>query len=697
MNTIETFLESKANSTGRFVVEIEGQTSFQSECLIRFIFLDIGTPSPKQTIFLPNYTATLKKANTPDASIFFKPDTPDMPSFSLKNPDMHLLNLWMNFIVNTKAMQKELLNLILAGDPIKFEEPMTICLNNDDQQIPFFVKIEDQKLILEDLVTHEKKMERNITKRTRLYLNKLGEMPSLRIQESTGDPQIYRLNAASYNSLQMWYLAFIMTINSIEEKESQELNHVSVDYITQSPPKSMSMNEIHNNNTTQKTKVNKEKSTENIQQLKQEQQKLQQNSTKGQNVEEKNIELLRQDAIKLEEKLKQQFQNYKKKISKRVVIDEPILEKIDSETVVKNYHIENQDINEITKSYTFSLDEKKKGLNPDDLQKIVKTSLNDPFNKFQRFSPQIVYDQIMIPDVEYDPCDPVYFEQLYQNSSKNDCFLLICAIIYNGFLGNSLSDFYNVTKLPGETKISEVAKILQTLEDQIFDIFLNDERINYYYSPDSLVRDKKMIRILYDSKKEFENPGVLPPEIPFNFPHRPIQNFLHWYYNSHYKLSINMLDYNQSFIELVKCIYSFFLHYNKSQQVYSFFKEICLKMGPVSMVTGPWSVFRSEKNQKSGTDEFPIFLEFWTQSLKEDKLTYNFASIYSYNDIIENHYYACSHVRSSDIASKVASFLFAFEKMNLSNNEISSQKDEATGITFGKGLWKELVENIKIK
>ena len=79
-------------------------------------------------------------------------------------------------------------------------------------------------------------------------------------------------------------------------------------------------------------------------------------------------------------------------------------------------------------------------------------------------------------------------------------------------------------------------------------------------------------------------------------------------------------------------------------------------------------------------------------------MTYNFASIYSHIDVIKNHYHACSHVRSSDIASKVASYLMAFERMSVSNSiEVTAQNEVNIGIGFGKGLWKEIVGNIKIK
>ena len=583
-----------------------------------------------------------------------------------------MLNSWINFAINTKPLLDEMMKIV-SNQPIEFEEPMTVSIgefgkNKLNDPALFFVKLSNEMLTFDDLVAHKRVYEVYLSDRTRFTLNHLGEKPYVLITDSTSNKE-FQLEVTSYDSLRLWYLALTVSKKVAVDKQKATLDSFAVEEVKSQPKPE------NGSNSDESDQPNTDALPSKSPAIKITSDTPSQMTNKVIEKEKERSNELKREAMELEKELRSKLATYKRTFPKCVAKPEPELTPFDfgkyDEPVEK----------EVPKVAP----QRKSPLSEGELKKLVSSRVCNPSVNFSRFAPQICLPKVDIPNVDYNPKTEIAFEEVYKESSRTDAFLLLCAIVYNGFIGNSLSDFYGVARLPGESIQAEAAKIVQTHEAALFNVFLDNPYIEDMYSADSLARDHDMIARIASIPKEFENPGVFPTPPPFCFAHRPLERFANWFYDMHYLFSLHVLDPASAIMSLTQCLYSFFTHYIAPGQVIGFFKEVASKMGASSIV-GPWANIKNAAN----SDEWNSFVRFWVESFKDGKLLQNFVAIYSCKDIIAKYYNPCSHVRSSYHASSVASYLCAFEKMGIPANIDFVFKNE------GKSIGKSLLQLVGI-
>lgn len=646
MKTIKEFL-SQTNSAADFEYSSNGSKPAPCKCAIQFVFLEMTMNKNKQVVFLPDFVPAITKNKGEKNSLVFSPAGTIHPPFKLSAQDEHVIMLWLNFTVNTRLLLDEMIKIITDAK-IEASDSL-IVYEESDMGMHCTVSLSGNQISYTQFGGNNVSKVYQISQKSQFYLSKFGERPYIIIKESDNTSQ-FKIGFESLEDVKVWYLAFvaIKQIYMNKQKEAADSLKQNLKQAEVTKPKISLQIEQQQ---VQQPQPPKEETVEQKQQPK----------------EDPTIKY-KQEAEELKEKLQAKLQNYKRSFPKPKTEKEPELDEID----VSQYERPN-----LEKPVRKEVVHKRKPLNEEELQNLAMERLKMPEVYFTRFAPNLVLQKVEVPDINYNPDTEVSFEQSFINADPTTAFLLVCSIVYNCFIGESLSDFFGVPKIPGESLQNEAAKIVTTLDNDIFKILLENKKLKDNYLPASLARDEDLLVRLQQMKKELINPGEFPSPPPFTFQHRPLQSIVFWFFDSLYLKSLKKLSAATAIDELSKHLVAFFSHYLLSRKVTDPLKEIANKMGPTALLSSSWTLIR---NLSSNSDDNAIFYRFWAESFKEGRLLSNFTTIFQYKDTIEKFYDPCSHVRCGEITSQVAGYLQAFEKFELPIDfEISTEGDKSIG------------------
>jgi len=619
MELIQQFL-GNTSSTGRFTIEVDGGNPFGSKCSIRFVFVEIGSPSTRYMFFLPDYEPSLMPgdANNP-YTLKFVPINNNTKPFVLKTEDESLLKIWYHYAKHSQDLLDEMLKMAM-GTSVLYEEVLFVSFSATKSSNIYKVRLENTSILfIED--SGKAIIEKQITSRTRFLITYSNNSIGFKIHDSNSDDYI-TFDTCSFDSIKIWYLSLSITRSTVEANERLTISAICEDIEPEPEPEKVIIEQKENTNEL-------EKATQS-----------------------------------LELKLNDQLKKYKKQFSQMDPIPEPTLEIIDKSKYSHNIELP-------------KLPERKpvKKMTQDQLSALVKTRLSNPVACFTKYSPLFFNTSLEIPKYAYDNNSQETFKNNYINSNQTDCFLMLCSLVLNGFIGESLSGFYGVDKIPNEDRIREASRIVQTLQTSVLNMILSSHELSSFYSPDSIAMDTELIKSLLNANKLIDHPGDLPKELRYMFPHKPMELLNRWFYDASYANSIQKLVPQKVFFEFIYCIEAVFAHFLVGCDVYTFAHSVANSMGPLNIV-GNWSIIRTASDRNA-------WIQFWHASLKDRKLSSNFVSMISNSELIMSHYLRCSLIRSFNDVQIIVGFLSALEtfsvqwnfEINYENNEKSLTKN----------------------
>ncbi|EAY06478.1 hypothetical protein TVAG_149640 [Trichomonas vaginalis G3] len=659
MNFIKEFL-AQSNSSADVDFSFQPGKSIPSKCVIQFVFLVITHNKKTQLAFLPDYVPALQKGKLEKKSLMFTPAGTNVQSFTLTSVDDHLLILWLNFTVNAKPLLDEMIKII---DNQKIETKINALIVDKNNEKPVQCEI----VLNHDLISYTPlnggkiTTSYQITKKSVFLLNKFEEDPYILVKECDNTSQ-FKIILPDIEFLKHWFLSLIairqITINN-EKKALSNLKRSLQQTEVTAPKIPIKIEQPQ-------PEIKKEPSIDTLKEAEQKKEAI--------------MQKYKQEAEDLKQNLQQKLANYKRSFPKPKKEEEPELDAID---------LSKYERPKLEKPPRKEVIHKRKPLDEEQLQNLAMERLNSPEIYFSRFSPSLNLQKVEIPDISYNPNTEVSFEESYINADPTTAFLLVCAVVYNSFIGESLSDFFKVPRIPGETMQSEAAKIVTTLDNDVFRVLLENKGIDDVYLPSSFARDTELIIRMQSMKKELANPGEFPSPAPFTFSHRPLQSIVFWFFDANYLHSLSKLSASTAIADLSKNLLSYFKHYLLTDKVSTILREVAVKIGPAAMLSGSWNGVRNIV--ATDCDDSVVVYKFWAESYKEGKLSANFIQIFQYKDILEKFYDPCSHVRCGSIASQIAGYLQAFEKFELPINfEISNENEK--GILRLENLFR-LVRN----
>ena len=616
MEFITQFLSS-VNSSGAFMINIDGDNQFGAKCIIRSCFIEIGYPNTRYVFFLPDYVGILEESSKNKVGcLHFEPINRTTKSFTLSTSDTQILSIWHYFSANSRDLFDEMIKLSI-GSPILLSEVFGVFGNHPNlSKNPqgLLVKIENNVLYFYEHKNNSLIFELLIHSQLNIVIESNKSSISLKINDFNLNYEIF-LGNVLFETIEKWYLSLYICKENNSKKDQDIINEIC-NSVSDIDIKINDSNDLESEN----------------------------------NLNIKNIE----------EKLEKDLKNYQNNFFQPLPIPEPELEKIDKTQFLPSKFILPSPI--INQSFT--------EISKDHLMNLISDRFTNPISNFTFYNQNINNSLISIPNLNYNKDSLKKIENYYKNSNDIDSFILLCSIILNGFKGDSLSFFFDVEPLPGESIQFEVTKITQIHLTNIFNILLSKKDLNLYYNIDSIVLDKELLINLSKISKNLENPGILSDNLPYMFSHQPLKLFISWYFDTIYLIKINKLDFKNCILLLSYNFYQLFSnHLIENNNPIIFLRLISSKMfGPIRFV-GNWQyLWGNLENEKNWNN-------FWVYTFKEKKLLQTFLNIFQYPDLIMENYDDCAMIRSSSVLSEIIKFLTNFESL-LSSIDINIKIDQ---------------------
>ena len=248
------------------------------------------------------------------------------------------------------------------------------------------------------------------------------------------------------------------------------------------------------------------------------------------------------------------------------------------------------------------------------------------------------------------------------NSSPQETFILLMALIKNGFNGSSISKCFNVPKKAEDGPIAELRTIIDTHKTKIIDFFLqNENNILEFYSLSALCYDFDLLRTIKQANKEIEYPQQLPDQLPFRFEHKPDKSLMHWLFTVLYDSKVVLSDVRLYIYQLSQCLLTFFSHYLKENKTIEEFFQLVMSSSSSSVF---WNLLK--KTDQWNSSWFMV----WLRLYKDGNLLAAFRDIFSANnrENINNVYEDCSCVKDENAINLVYFCISAFMELKIPAN-----------------------------
>ncbi|OHT04717.1 hypothetical protein TRFO_06133 [Tritrichomonas foetus] len=634
MDTIRQFLRS-TNASAKFTVLSDGKESSPTTCTIKFLFIEIGTPSVRGFFFMPDYTPSLDPAKK---TITFTPIGENAMPITFRNPNEQILNNWLQFASNSPDSLKSFVEMIPDTD-LSYEQNLGI------ESHPYIVKI-SKDFVFSITDSNKTLIEYRLTPRTHIALPKIDDNPRIGLYESISPETISWTLIPDLPSIFDWVLLLKCCIHFLEKQE-QEFDDIEIEVTSipiddspasslsshMTPPQSSSITSISsfgNNFSSHHDRVSPPRSR-----------RL---SCDIQTINQISLEIKKQ-----KDELKSKASKYKKSINVSEAIPEPEIEP----PVITNYRRLKNKQYEVVK---FTKPEKMKY---DELLTIIEPNLKNPQIEYKRYIPDYVPYNYIGSSMEYTENCPETFEEVFKSSDPKQTLVLLCSILANGFIGPSISDVYKIPKQA--SRIYDLQTVWKTHGNNTFDMMLELTEIEKYYEPWAIIYDRNLLKRLKDLNKPFEEMFPFPENLPFQYPLVPIEAFNQWFYNLLYDLKMENINSQMVIFEMSQLLWGFFNHYLINENIQGFFKEILSKVGASSFLS-PWSFLRNQ------TDFYNNWVSFWVTSFKEGKLVPNFTEFLRQTQVIYKFYSKCAAIRNRHWVKSIVEMLHFVSMLNLPTN-----------------------------
>ena len=688
--------------------------------VIRFLFIEVGLPFIRCIIFLPEYGAAKDLSKKKGGEIKLIPFRSDIPQYRISSNNSEAINIIFN-IASTATMNLTSYSNILIQKPLIIDQLLIAFYPNDPFPLPVTIHLENSILKVYSETDKKLKGEIIIKNKTVFHIPEFKAHPKFGLNDQKGN--IIWFSVPNFVDVESWFIIIKTLQYKILYENQKALIGLKIEKVndnnqTEYETNSQNSNNINNNNN-ENNKITFNQSNNSVnnnynkiedftddepydesQQLEikiidrkkdlDEALKIQQKNDmekyEKEMINKKNLEKekKKQEIEKQKKKLEAQLDKFSKKPNKSTKklqnlpeLQYPVLPQI----LTNSNNNLSSDINELYEKMInsasfndlktmilerltnpqFSIDhyvteQKNQKPQQQETPKFMKNSssaslLASMSNEFKPLD--IKFD--------YNPLSPHSFITKYMNSTPEQTFILLMALIKNGFNGSSISKCFYVPKKAEDGPIAELRTIIDTCKTNIFDYFLqNKNNILESYSLSALCYDFDLLKQIKQLNKEIKYPERLPDSLPFRFEHKPAKSFMHWLFTVLYESRVGLSDVRVYIYQLSQCLQTFFSHYIKEPEtVENFFQQIIAQSS-----TSYWITLKKAEQWSSS------WFLLWLQLYKNGNLINAFKDIVNTNniEIINEIYEDCSCVRDINAINAVYKCLYTFLELKIPAN-----------------------------
>ena len=682
-------------------VSIDNGPKQDFHIILRFVFIEVGQPFVRCVIFLPEYGAARNLSKKKENEISLLPFTSNLPKYTISSEDPEVMNIIFN-LASTATMSLSQFNILLAKNPITLDRLLIAQFPKDPFPIPITVHLENGILKIFSETDKKEKTSITISNSTIFHIPPFKSHPQFGLTE-TPDSVIW-FSVPTFQDVEQWYIIIkslqqkihidnqkgILSLKienlskkkekkeeNIKEKEKQ-INEIEVKE-KESVPKTIKL-EIKSENV-QKTEEKEEVENQNLNNDLNKEAFAKENDAQTQ---EENIQIVEEIENSIREKKKEKIEKQKQEVEK---LNNVFKAKLQKYTYKRVKNTQTQKEPELTyptqiqispllsnSKEEFTQLSKKCDITSEhqynDLTTMIFERLVSPHVSMEHYISS--QNQILIGmspftplDIKFDynPLSEHSFITKYLNSSPEETFILLMALIKNGFIGSSISKCFCVPKKAEDGPIAELRTIISTHKTKIFDFFLqNENNILENYSHSALCYDFDLLRQIKQSNKELKYPEQLPDVLPFRFEHKPEKSIMHWLFTVLYDSQVGLSDVRLYIYKLSQCLQTFFSHYLKANKtIEDFFQQI---MSTSSSSSHFWTILKKSDQWSSS------WFMLWLQLYKNGNLIQAFKDIFCVNhhEIINEIYEDCSCVKDIKSINVVYTCLYSFMQLRIPAN-----------------------------
>lgn len=612
-------LVNQSNTEADFKLAYGKMQPFNVKCIMHFIFIELRTNDVIGYIYLPDYGPAIDAGNK---SIILTPLGYRHDHFLLINQKEGILNNWLQYAGAAKPSLDQMIDLALSDN---YE------LNVEDEAEGFKIKMVDFKfqhflgdnLIFETMITPKKYFHLSLPK------------DPLAIGFSEKDLKETKWIPMPKSKILSWFFLLKIWQEKAIRQQHNKFSNIVITSVEPEPenepdqePEPIAPEEEPTLATNKKAtikydRVNKPK--------KRHASKLYDDSLSNEEVQT-SVEAVTRD-------LKQKLANYKKTVNISQPEAIPQICKLDrAKFTSKNTKV--LELKEIPPP---------KVLTQDEIKNLLLSRMNNTCINYRRYISNFKYENTIYIDLGYDPYAPESFLFQYQASEPQKTYILLCALIRNGFIGPSFSKFYGITQ-HSTTKIAELMTIIDKFGNGVYDYIINSNDVGNNYMPSAFCRDLEYLKILKHLNKPIEKPESINEHLPFQFPYKPCETIRSWLNNILYQSKMKQVNTRSSLCMMSQALFGFFTQYIEDGKFLDFMRD---------------SSICSSNIPRTQQDISTQWQEYWEKSYEERKLVSNFLNLFKNSACIEKYYPSCASARNSEDIYQVAEYLEAFSQLTL--------------------------------